>query len=130
MPQSPELPRQGSLIDTIRDLRKPKTETDDGWVIVGSPSDEIAPPFQNGWLGETGKSPVSWFVDSLGNVQFRGILVVPSGVTYPSTVFTLPESARPEYDEPFVIGVKGGGYANILVKATSGDFVVEKVVVS
>jgi hypothetical protein len=129
MANSPDVPRDQNLFDTIKAFRKPPSLTDNGWVTVDSATDEIAPPFQNSWDGVAGKAPVSFFVDSNGIVYFRGILTIPGGVTYPSVVFTLPVGYRPEYDEPFVISVKGGGYANALVKAVSGNVVIESVVV-
>jgi hypothetical protein len=98
---SPDLPRDQDLIETIRGLRKPKTETDDGWIRVGSTSDEIAPPFENGWgwQGGTTVHP-EFYLAPDGEVRMHGAL--DTGGTVPSVVFTLPEGFRPEKSERFV----------------------------
>jgi hypothetical protein len=93
-----DIPRRDNLIDVIKDLRVPKTETEDGWVQVGTGL-EISPPFQNSWGNASGGTPAAFWIDKHGVVRLRGDL---EGGTVGTTAFTLPVGFRPETSEAFV----------------------------
>lgn len=121
MARSPDVPRQTNVFDMIGGLRAPVTETDDGWIKVGDPNDEISPPWQNGWDHADPDAPVSFFVDKNGIVRIRGEAVDGT----PGTVaFTLPEGYRPEFAMRFIgSGLTGDAVARIKV-AANGDVTI------
>src|ERR1051326_8782538 len=95
----PELPRQDNVFGLIREMRKPRPETDDGWVKIGSDSDEISPAWQNGWGNADDDVPAAFMNDKIGHVHFRGQI---TGGTPGTVAFTLPPGFRPEFKTKFV----------------------------
>jgi len=61
--------------------------------------DWIAPTLENNWVNYGGHhTPAGYYKDSLGIVHLRGI-VYRTVARYQSTIFTLPEGYRPEYQQ-------------------------------
>ncbi len=119
MPSSPELPRADSLIQTIKEIKKPRTRTDTGWLYVGS-GDPLAPDWQNGWSAGS-ETLVSFFLDSEGVVRFRGTV---AGGDDGTVAFTLPVGYRPEYAQKFVGAGDFPGNMILIVIGTGGDVTI------
>jgi hypothetical protein len=99
MARSPDIPRSTNLFDQIGGLLQPVTQTDDGWIVVGDPNDEISPAWQNSWIHADTAKPVSFFLDPNGIVRFRG---EAEGGDDGTIAFTLPVGYRPEFQMSFV----------------------------
>lgn len=105
-----------SLIDTIRDIKRPHAIPNSGWQAVGS---SFAAPFESTWgnagvVAGTTNAPAGYYLSDDGEVRLRGKV---DGGAVGSTIFTLPEELRPEYAETFICAVDGGQKANITVHA-------------
>ncbi len=126
MARSPDMPREGNLIDTIKNLRRPKRHTDDGWVQVNDATDEISPGFETaGWDHAGGATaPASFYIDPNGEVRFRGNI---TGGTVGTVIFVLPEGFRPEYKEYFNVINVGIGAAEISVDP-NGNVTLERLI--
>lgn len=116
-----DIPRQQTFIDTVKALRAPPTETDDGWMTVGDTGDELAPPFQNSWHTTPGGTPVAFFVAPDGLVKFRGTI---EGGASGTVAFNLPVGYRPEKTEYFIApSILGPGISQVKVDP-SGDVTI------
>lgn len=108
MPRSPELRRNLDLQGTIREMRQPLKVPDTGWIEVGG-TDEIAPPFENGWGNVGGTlAKLAFYMASDGEIRMRGHFV---GGAVNTTIFTLPVGYRPEKRETFLLPNDDIGYA-------------------
>jgi hypothetical protein len=118
MSRSPDIPRSTNLLDTIGGLRKPTTQTDDGWIMVGDPNDEISPAWQNDWFHVNPSKPVSFFLDPNGVVRFRG---EAEGGVDGTVAFTLPVGYRPEIVMSFLGAASTGDGISRLQVEPNGD---------
>jgi hypothetical protein len=102
MAKSPDIPRNLSLFDTIKEIRSPHTQTDTGWVYVGKfvdfgsslndpGTDEMSPPFLNGWKNRPG-TRMAFRKTEEGKTEISGdVYGGPEG----SVVCILPLDYRP-----------------------------------
>lgn len=107
----------------VQELRRPKPEPETGWKKAGAGTEEMAGvsqhgvDFQNSWQNAAGWAPVSWYIDSEGEVKVRGHV---TGGAVGTVIFTFPEEARPEYAETYIVPTDSGGRATIRVD-TNGN---------
>lgn len=105
MSRSPEIPRASSLPDVIKEMRRPHTETDTGFIVIGTwiaegdpgndpGTDELSPPFLNGWTNKTGFRS-GFRTNEIGEYELA--LAIKDG-TIGLPVFILPEDFRRDYD--------------------------------
>lgn len=106
MSKTPNLRQNRTLPDLLGAINRPKVEPETGWHKVGSgPDNEIN--FQGSWVNTTDATdaPASWYIDEHGEVKLRGGI---TGGSVGSTIMTLPEEARPEFVETFVVSSNSG----------------------
>jgi len=133
--QSPDLPRNTDLIGTIRDMKRPLTATEDGFVVVGTfidigdpgndpGTDEISPPFENGWENIPGMTS-GFRIDELGNITVSA--AVQSG-TEGTAAWTMPEDYRRPYDVYILQATATPRtVAKILVQST-GEVIIDEII--
>jgi len=122
MSKSPDLIGNRSLTDTIKDIRYPRPLPETGWIHVGTTNPAlgagIAPDFEGSWdnVG-VDAPPAGFYLAPDGEVRFRGVV---TGDVAGTTIFTLPEGYRPEYDTTFIVPQvsEDALVAKIIVRAT------------
>lgn len=128
MPRSPQFRKNHTLAESVGSLRRPRVLPETGW--HGVTEIDIGPGYQGDWgpaasasnTPGSGSPMPAWMLDEHGDVRLRGNIDFGEDAT---TVFTLPEDVRPEYDSgPWVCGMEQGGYANVWVYAT-GDVYIQ-----
>lgn len=125
MARSADLVGSRSLVDTIRDLRKPGPIPNSGWMFVGA---SFGVGFTNGWanvgvLAGTTNAPASFHLSDDGEVRLRGKV---DGGEVGDVIFVLPVEMRPEYAETFICSVEDGQFANVTVHA-DGRIVLDSI---
>lgn len=136
MARSTELPRFNTLPEVVKDLRTPKTETDQGFIVVGTfidigdpgndpGTDELSPPFLNGWENKPGFQSGFRLRDD-GDTEI--VAAIQSG-TIGAAAWILPEDYRKPYDFRILQATDAAAtIVKILVKST-GEVIVEEVMV-
>lgn len=124
MPRSPSYPFNRTIPEVLGDIRRPRALPETGWHIIG-PTNDQGVDWQNSWSGDSIRQP-AWMLGEDGWVRCKGVAIPPDDVVLPSIMFTFPEEVRPETQEPFLIGVIDGGFANGYVD-TTGDVVIEAI---
>jgi hypothetical protein len=130
MSRAKDIPRDENIFDTIRQMRAPKTETETGPVVVGRydgfgdpdndpGTDEMSPPFLNGWENVTG-SVTTFRVNEIGKIEVAAI--VKNG-TVGDPVFVLPVGYRPSHVVRFVQATTSTQLAIVEVR-TNGEVVI------
>lgn len=104
-PKPQDVPRQIDLIGQINSLARPSTVTDDSWILIGDPSDEVSPPWENGWDHADPDQPVGFFLDPNGVVRLRGTAF---GGADGTVAFTLPVGFRPEIEMKYLGDAESG----------------------
>lgn len=126
MPKTSSYPFSRTLPEVVGDIRRKRPLPETGWYVIG-PSNVRGVDFKNGFTGDTG-SPPAWMLGADGFVRHKGIIIPPDSPTFPVVAWTFPVELRPQFLEPFLLGVKGGGYANGYVDV-NGDVVIESITV-
>jgi hypothetical protein len=112
---SPSHPQNLDLLTRLRRLSAPPTRRHDvpytAWEEVGPPGSvatgDNETEFENGWGNVGAPYPNAAFhVDESGKVWIRGAV---DGGASGTTIFTLPEYARPEFTERFFVATDIAG---------------------
>lgn len=126
MSRTPDFRKNRNIIDVIVEQGRPPRLAETGWYRVsvtelyessgsgGSFIGSTLAVFRSSWanLGGATNAPASWYLSESGEVRVRGKI---TGGVAGTTVFTLPEEARPEYAETFICATDTGGKANVTV---------------
>lgn len=106
MAKTPGLRQNKTLPDVIGSIRRSKPQSETGWHAAGS-SNPQGVDFQDSWANTVGgtDSPAGWMISEDGEVRLRGRVV---GGVEGTTIMTLPEEARPEFVETFIVSNDGG----------------------
>lgn len=114
MARSPDLQQNRSLVETVKDMRRPQTITDTGWVNIGTATtvDPISPQWIGTWGNATGNGPpLRFHLTPDGYVELEGNI---DGGAVGDEICILPEDFRPEYSQRFVVAAGDTGTTAIL----------------
>jgi hypothetical protein len=136
MPRSPDIPYSPDLFGVIQDLRKPHAKTDTGLVVVGNyigfgdpgndpGTDEMSPPFLNGWENITGMTS-GFRLNEIGKIEISA--AVKNG-TIGDPVWILPVDYRRPYDVRFVQATTSTSLSIVEVKSTGQVIIVREFTV-
>ena len=111
LPMAPESAYDRALQRALTDILRPllrkvnAVDTSDGGYVA-------PPSFLNGWANfGSGYNPAGYIRDGLGFVHLRGLITAG---TLHQSAFTLPDGARPAYNE-FIATVSANAFGSVVI---------------